>query len=50
MCIKQSVVAHLSSQYGGQQGHSDVHAVLRLTEVRRPRVCVHLRTETEKQD
>lgn len=40
----------LSAQYGGQQGHSDVHAVLRLTEVCRPRVCVHLHTERKTQE
>lgn len=39
----------LSAQYGGQQGHSDVHAVLCLTEIRCPWVCVHLRTERKAQ-
>lgn len=40
----------LSAQYGGQQGHSDVHAVLCLTEIRRPRVCVHLGTERKTKE
>lgn len=34
----------LSAQHGGQQGHTDVHAVLCLAEVGGPRVCVHLHT------
>lgn len=37
----------LFAQYGGQEGHSDVHAVLRLTEVCRPGVCIHLHTERQ---
>lgn len=40
----------LSAQYGGQQGHSDVHAVLCLTEICRPWVCVHLHTERNIQE
>ena len=35
----------LSAQYGGQQGHADVHAIFCLAEICRPRVRVHLRTE-----
>lgn len=38
-------ILDLFAQYGGQEGHSDVHAVLRLTEVRCPGVRIHLHTE-----
>lgn len=36
---------HLSAQYGGQQGHSDVHAVFCLTEIRSSGVSVHFHAE-----
>lgn len=49
VCLKTWFLetTHLSGQHGSQQGHPDVHAVLRLAEIRRPRVRVHLHTERE---
>lgn len=41
---------YLSAQHSGQQGHSDVHAVLCLTEICRPRVCVYLHTERKTEE
>lgn len=34
-----------SAQYGGQEGHADVHAILSLTEVCSTGICVHFHTD-----
>lgn len=47
-CATNNWNMDLFAKYGGQEGHSDIHAVLSLTEICSPGVCIHLRTDETK--